>query len=260
MLNFDDGTAKALNEVYQGRDFVRRRQANLAALGPAPGQRLLDIGCGTGLMLEELARAVGDEGHVTGLDLSDDMLALAHARVEGRGNVDLVKGPADALPLPDQSFDGAVTVQVLEYVPDLAATFAEAARVLRPGARLVIGDMLFSTASWHSDAPERMAAMLTAWDAHVAHTDLPAIASPLLRDAGFAVDAVTPLTFLDSELRPDGLAAMMLRLMEPYAVQGGHLTAAEARDWAGEQRALAAEGRFFFSLTHVIITARRLPG
>lgn len=80
MLQFDEDTARILEDAYKGADITRRRRASFDALAPAPGEHLLDLGCGNGLLTLDLSRAVGDTGHVLGLDPSPDMLDLARAR------------------------------------------------------------------------------------------------------------------------------------------------------------------------------------
>ncbi len=74
---------------------------------------------------------------------------------------------ATTLPVLDGTFDAAVSVQVLEYVPDVAAALAEIHRVLRPGGRIVIWDVDWATVSWHTADHARMRRMLDAWDHHL---------------------------------------------------------------------------------------------
>ena len=257
MLQFDDETSAILERAYQGADFRDRRRASFLALAPCPGERIADIGCGNGLLTHELALAVGPYGAVIGIDPSAGMLALARQRLADCGNARLVEGTAEALPVPDGTLDGALSLQVFEYLADPSAGLREAHRSLRRGGRLVLGDMHFGTLAWHSDRPERMARMCEAWDRHVTNRALPASLPDLLRKAGFDVMGLVPLTSVDTTLRPDGLARMMMILMEKYAVENGNVAADEARAWAEEQERLAAEGRFFQTLTHFVVSARK---
>lgn len=109
------------------------------ALPPRVG-RLLDIGCGTGGLLERLAPRI-EEG--IGVDASRDMLALARTRLAERGAAHIAVRQADMyrLPLADRSFDAITLQMVLHYAEDPAAALAEAGRVLKPGGVLVIVDL-----------------------------------------------------------------------------------------------------------------------
>jgi ArsR family transcriptional regulator len=114
--------------------------ALLQALPAGRLGRLLDIGCGTGGVLERLAPRI-EEG--LGIDASRDMLALARSRLTERGLTHIAVRQADMyrLPLPDAAFDAVTLHMVLHYAEDPAAALAEAARVLRPGGRLLILDL-----------------------------------------------------------------------------------------------------------------------
>ena len=115
---------------------VRHRAVELLDL--RPGQNLLIVGIGTGLDLPYVPPGI----RVTGVDLSQGMLRRAARRVaELRfSNVDLRKMDAQALALPDESFDAVYLPLIVAIVPDGAAVLREAARVARPGARLVVLD------------------------------------------------------------------------------------------------------------------------
>lgn len=103
------------------------------------GQHVLDLGTGTGAVAERVAQMVGPQGHVVGVDISPDMLALARRRVAAGGltNVQLREGRAESLPAADAAFDVVLSSLSLMYVLDRAAAAREIARVLRPQGRLV---------------------------------------------------------------------------------------------------------------------------
>src|SRR3954447_13497099 len=115
---FDEKMVSQLEALYATRDVVRRRRLVREALGARPGARIVDVGCGTGFYVEEIAELVGDAGSVVGVDASAPMLDVAANRSGARSNVSFCEGAAGALPLPDGAFDAAVCVQVLEYVED----------------------------------------------------------------------------------------------------------------------------------------------
>jgi SAM-dependent methyltransferase len=103
------------------------------------GQQILDLGTGTGAVAERAAPLVGPHGHVVGVDISPDMLALAQRWVPARGltNVTFREGRAEAVPAENGSFDVVLASLSFMYVIDRAAAARELARVLRPQGRLV---------------------------------------------------------------------------------------------------------------------------
>jgi len=121
------------------RRFAPVVDAVMARAAVAPGERVLDLGTGTGAVAEAAARITGPGGHVMAADISSQMLALARVRVESRGlgNVTLREGRAEAIPAADNSFDVVLASLSLMFVIDRAAAAREIARVLHPGGRLV---------------------------------------------------------------------------------------------------------------------------
>lgn len=258
MLQFDETTTKLLEVAYQGSDISRRRRMAFDALHLSEGDTVVDIGCGNGLLTEELARVVGATGRVIGIDPSQDMRAPAKQRCVEFPSVRITDGFADALPLKDGEADKAVAVQVLEYLADIPAAIQEAHRVLRKGGRFVAVDTGCKTLDWFSEDPDRMRRVQAAWDHHYTEARVAALWPSLTRSVGFASIEVEPFTFCDVTLRPDGVAFMLMHLMSRYAAENGHMRAAETQAWFNEQMELARQGRFFFSLTYYRMSAVKI--
>jgi len=112
-------------------------------LEPRPGERLLEIGPGTGYYTLELAAWVGDQGAIEVLDIQQEMLdhTIRAARERGLWNVNPTRGDAQELGWDDDSFDAAILITVLGEIPDQDAALREIARVLRPGGRLIVGEL-----------------------------------------------------------------------------------------------------------------------
>ena len=192
------------------------------AAGIAPGHRVLDVGCGTGVVARECARIVGDSGSVTGLDLSDDMLSVAR-RISP--DIDWKQGDAGSLPFADSSFDRVLSQFALMFFPDRSLALTEMWRVLRPGGRLAV------VVSGPIEATPAYVALIDLVSRYVddAGTDMrsrfvlgdPAEIEGILTSAGiadFRIDTqwaaerfASPASFVEADLRS---SAQLLKLLD----------------------------------------------
>ncbi len=119
------------------------RQRLREVLAPSPGERILEIGPGTGYYTLEMAEWVGPQGRVEIFDLQQEFLdhTMERARQSGLSNVVATQGDATELPFEDYSFDAVVLTAVLGEIPDRAAALRQIERVLRSGGRLVVGEL-----------------------------------------------------------------------------------------------------------------------
>jgi len=125
-----------------------------------PGSVVLDLGCGAGTDLLIAAQMVGPDGRVIGVDMTPAMLerAAASARAMGLENVELHESLIESLPLEDASVDIVISNGVIDLVPDKEAVFAEIDRVLRPGGRLQLADVII-----HTEVSEDARARIDLW-------------------------------------------------------------------------------------------------
>jgi ubiquinone/menaquinone biosynthesis C-methylase UbiE len=255
-LEFDEAQAEQLESLYRIDDALARRRTVQQALRPAAGERILDVGCGPGFYCAELAGSVAPSGSVVGVDASAAMLALAERRCSGMANVTLREGAATSLPVDDGGFDAALSVQVLEYVPDVPAALGELHRALCPGGRLLVWDIDWATLSMHSLEPPRTARVLRAWDEHLSHPSLPRTLAPALRAAGFDRIGATAHPLSTIEFDPERFyGPAMVPFVAAFVAGRGGVAEAEAQAWMEEQRGLGARGEFSFAVTQFCFTA-----
>ena len=141
--------------VQPPHPFITRARLR-EALAPQPGERVLEVGPGTGYYALDMAEWLSPGGRLDVFDLQQEMLDHTARRAGERGITNLVptQGDARSLPYPDASFDAAYLVAVLGEIPDQDAALRELARVLRPGGRLVVGE-LFGDPHWVAPATLR---------------------------------------------------------------------------------------------------------
>jgi SAM-dependent methyltransferase len=154
-----------------------------------PGQTVLDLGSGGGIDVLLSARRVGPTGKVYGLDMTDDMLALARENQlkAGATNVEFLKGTIEAIPLPDQSVDVIISNCVINLSVDKDAVLREAFRVLKPNGRFAVSDVIF-----RGDVPVEVRRSMELWVGCVAGA---------LRDDEYA-SKLKAAGFVDVELDP----------------------------------------------------------
>jgi ubiquinone/menaquinone biosynthesis C-methylase UbiE len=218
-----------------------------------PGQRVLEVGCGTGDDARRLAELVGPSGQVVGIDFSETMVEEARARAKESGlPVEFHQGDACRLDLPDAGFDACRTERVLLHIPEPAAAVAEMVRVTRPGGRVVVFDGDMDTIVVDHPDLETTRRIMTAMADKLAHGRIGRQLPRLLRDAG--------LEEVEAEGRcitgaPFSFMAGML-----YCTLGGSpeiIDPAELEAWLAPLAEADEAGHLFGGFTGFIVSGTR---
>ena len=154
-----------------------------------PGETVLDLGSGGGIDVLLSARRVGPTGRVYGLDMTDEMLALARENQEKAGatNVEFLKGDIEQIPLPDNSVDLIISNCVINLSPDKDRALKEAFRVLKPGGRLAVSDIII-----RGSMPNEIRHSVELWAGCVAGALEESVYQMKLQEAGFEQIRIEP--------------------------------------------------------------------
>ena len=240
-------------------DEVEARTVYLGLLGVAAGERVLDIGCGSGVVTREIARRVGAGGGAVGVDTSPALLEVARDLADAAGlgdRVEFREGSALQLPFPDGTFDAAIAATVLSHVPGAERAIPEMARVVRPGGRVGVfdfdGDTFVIT---HPDRPLTRRIVAAASDAAAVNGWLVRHLPRLFAEAG--IEDVQTRGFMPLQSEPGSFYVKLAERYASTAAAAGAVSEAEGRAWIEDLRAAQARGPVIAGRLHVFVWGRR---
>lgn len=161
-----------------------------------PGQSILEVGCGPGVILPRWAELVGPTGRVVAIDHAEQFVAAARDRVSGLGLADVVtvdRGDAYALPYPDDSFDAAHCERVLMHLANPTAALREMRRVVRPGGRVVAAEPDWRMVPFDLPDPDPLMALYARHIGKMRHPDAGRTLYRRFGECGFVDRQVVPL-------------------------------------------------------------------
>lgn len=247
-------------------EYLERMATDLAAVKRAmhrllearPGQRILDVGCGTGVDVLAIAELVGPDGWAVGMDNSQVMVDAARGQAAERGlPAEFTVGDAHELAFPDNTFDTARTERVLQHVAEPARVVAELLRVTKPGGTVLAADL--DHGMWAPDAADRETtrAVLARWFDYIANPWVARQVPGLFRAAGVEDIQVTVLPVIMTDLEAADAMTGLGRAAKLIAAEGV-ITAEQAQAWDDDLRARQANGSFFMCGA-MLVTHGRVP-
>jgi len=245
-------------DVRTGAPFhVAYKQHAIALLKLHDGDRVLDVGCGTGEDVQFLAGIVGSSGSATGIDASATMITEARRRHTGiHPTATFLVADAAEIPFADASFDGCLAIRAFQHLADPQRTLAEMVRVVRPGGRLVVVDPDHDTAV--IDIADRLLArkFLNFRADSIRNGGIAHRMSALFKGHGLLDVSVIPTTEVHTDYA-EVEAALHYEDGIRIAQEMGVLTTDETDRLVGAMRAAARDGRFLSAMTYFLTVGRK---
>jgi SAM-dependent methyltransferase len=229
-------------------DSVRLRQRSYELLQAGPGSRVVDVGCGAGTAVAELA-AIGVDA--VGIDAAEEAITFAR---EHHPDCRFEVGDAHRLPFPDESLDGYRAEKLYHALDDPDKACADAHRVLVPGGRIVLLGQDWEFYAIDSDHPAVTSAILAAGADEMVHGRVARRYRNLLLDTGFDDVSCEVHTAV---LTDPALALFTATRLATGAVRAGTVSEEQADAWLGDQRRRADRDRLFVAMPLFLATGRR---
>ena len=261
--DLDDATVQAFADrlEFRGKDptFTRWREAYLDRLALAPGARVLDLGCGTGVVARCIAARAGFAGQVVGQDQSPQLVEVARRLAAEEGVAERVTfevSDAQALPVPDAAFDVVIAHTTISHVGDPLALLREAARAVRPTGRIAVFDGDY--ASWTFDHPDPAFAKAMEEGIIAAVVNNPRVLRELprlLRQVG--LERADLLAWVYADVGAGDFFRGAIEAYAPLVARAGLLPAERVDEWLAYQRTAMAEGVFFAACNYYAYVIKR---
>ncbi|MDH3347246.1 MAG: methyltransferase domain-containing protein [Desulfobulbaceae bacterium] len=251
-LQFEESIRKAMEMAYLTDEIAALREEIVGTLKVQPGERVLDIGSGPGLLAKDLAHCTGATGSLRGLDMAENMLAAARKLCAEQSQVEFERGDAMSLPYQDLNFDVVVSTQVYEYVEDLNKAVAEFGRVLRLGGRGIIVDTDWSVPYWNAVDPGLRDRIVKSWSEHCSQEAVPMRLSTAIRSANLQIKNLRVIPLLNQEFNESTFSYWMTKIIGSFVLGRNGIEQSDIDHWIGGLQKLSHNGDYFFCINRYL--------
>ena len=243
-----------MDEAQRPAAIQASKRLMLERIALAPGQAVLDVGCGPGTDVFDMVELVGPAGRLVGLDASEVMVAEARRRLNERDvPITFEVGDVESLPFPDESFDVCRAERLLEHLPDAERALTEMVRVTRPGGRIVVFDFDWDTLVIDHPDKETTRTVVLSYSDSIRNGWIARQLPRLFRERALevlSVDAVQVFVHY-------ALAELFLRSHLAVLRKNGTLSAGSAQQWWEYLQRADEQERLFISFTAFIVVGAK---
>lgn len=258
-IKFDQTFLLAMHQYRQAAHVQARFQRYLTLLHPLPGQRILDLGCGSGEFCRSLTAYVSPGGHITGVDHSVDAVTLAtnlSIAIEPT-LLTFELGDGHRLPYTDASFDAATCISVLAFCTEPVRVLTELGRVIRPSGRLLVANADEDTRFYNSqdrDLGRRIQRVIAdrAYDAWAGRRLV-----GWLRSAGFTIGEELALAEVEHDFSPGAGGYTFAYALRDYVLTSGGIPNQEYERWLADLEMCSGQGAYSYGVTTFVYLAER---
>jgi arsenite methyltransferase len=258
-MEFTEPVLLELESQRRSATAVTKRDRVMELLQPAPGERILDIGCGGGAFCRQIAPLVTLGGSVVGIDNAPAAVdvALRLSALEDRSLLTFIQADGHDLPFADASFDAAVCISVLGFCQDPRQVLVEARRVLRPGGRFLVVNSDEDTRVYNGRDRELGRRMARAIADRGNDPWLGRRLAPMLTAAGFHLEQEAVLVDLEREFAAGTSGYALAHFMRDYLLQTAGILAMDYERWLADLAACAVDGSYCYSVVTYACLATR---
>jgi ubiquinone/menaquinone biosynthesis C-methylase UbiE len=258
-MEFTEPVLLELESQRRSATAVAKRDRFTALLQPAPGERILDIGCGGGAFCRHLAPLVAPGGSVVGIDAAQAAVDVAGrlSALEDRSVLTFARADGHDLPFADASFDAAVCISVLEFCDDPRRVLAEARRVLRPGGRLLVANADEDTRIYNGHDRDLGRRLTRAIADRGKDPWLGRRLAALVTAAGFRPREEAIVVDLEREFAPGTSGYLHAHLWHEHLLRVAGIPAEDYKRWLDDLAACALDGSYCYSVVTYACLATR---
>ena len=250
-FRFDEKSAKQLSMIYQTDDIKEMQRQFRVWFDPKPGEKLLDVGCGTGTNVLALSKLVGPTGKITGIDNSEAMLAVAREKASAP-NIEYQLKAIEEMDFAADSFDGVVCTQVLGYVDDPVQAIREMLRVCKPSGRVFISEADWDTLVYNVPDKELQRKITLAFSDYHGDGWIGRRLYSLCGQAGGKEIELHPYVIHNSEYSARRYGGPLSYVIRDYLLRTKKCSEGEVQRWLKLLSDAFDEHTYFFSLNRVV--------